>query len=81
MILVLFISNYLGPVGGHQHLDVAPGAEAIQLVEQLQHGSLHLVNSLTQMDSCEYRLVKDGSWIFHVSEVLLMPGDHTDLLC
>ena len=27
-----------------------------------------------------YRLVKYGSWILHVSEVLLMPGDHTDLL-
>jgi hypothetical protein len=28
-----------------------------------------------------YRLVQDGSMILHVSEVLLVPGDNTDLLC
>ena len=32
------------------------------------------------MDSSVYRLVKAGSWILHVPKVLLMSGDHTDLL-
>lgn len=30
------------PVGGHDHFHVSPGVEAVQLVEQLQHGSLDL---------------------------------------
>merc|ERR1719384_2401804 len=30
-------------VGGHQHLDVAPGVETIQLVDQLQHCSLDFI--------------------------------------
>jgi hypothetical protein len=33
----------VGPVGRHQHLDVAAGVEPVQLVNQLQHGALHLV--------------------------------------
>lgn len=32
-------------VGRHDHLDVAPVVEAVQLVEQLQHGPLHLALS------------------------------------
>lgn len=30
-------------VGRHEHLDVAPRVEAIQLVDDLEHGALHLV--------------------------------------
>lgn len=30
------------PIGGHDDLDVSPRVKAVQLVEQLQHGSLDL---------------------------------------
>lgn len=30
-------------VGGHQHLDVAPGVEAVELRHDLEHGALDLV--------------------------------------
>lgn len=30
-------------VCGHQHFDVAPGVKPIQLVDELQHGALHLI--------------------------------------
>merc|ERR1719445_344637 len=33
----------VGPVGGHEHLDIAPRVEAIQLIDELQHGPLHLI--------------------------------------
>lgn len=32
----------LDPVGGHDHLHVPHGVEAVQLVEQLEHGALNL---------------------------------------
>ena len=32
----------LNPVGRHDHLHISAGIEAIQLIEQLQHGSLDL---------------------------------------
>lgn len=31
------------PVGGHQHFDVASRIETVQLIDQLQHGTLHFV--------------------------------------
>ena len=33
------------PVGGHEHLDVAPRLEPVHLVDYLKHGPLHLVVS------------------------------------
>jgi len=33
----------VGPVGRHQDLDVAPRVEPVELVDDLQHGALHLV--------------------------------------
>ena len=33
----------VGPVGGHEHLDVAARVEAVELVDELEHGALDLV--------------------------------------
>jgi hypothetical protein len=33
----------IGSVGGHQHLDVTTRIEAIELVDELEHGALHFV--------------------------------------
>jgi hypothetical protein len=31
------------PICGHENFDVSPRVEPVQLVDQLQHGSLHLI--------------------------------------
>ena len=33
----------VGSVGGHEDFDITTGVEAIQLVDDLKHGTLHLV--------------------------------------
>lgn len=43
-------------VGGHQHLDVASWVEAVQLVNELQHGPLDLVVSAGAV-------VETGTWV------------------
>jgi len=45
-----------GPVSGHQHFDVASRIKAIQLVDQLKHGTLHFIGasiSVTVAGTCE----------------------------
>ena len=51
--------------GAHQQ----GGAEGDRVVPQ------------NQVDSAMHGLVKDGSWVLHVAEVLLVTGDNTSMLC
>ena len=52
-------------VGGHQHLDVASGVEAVQLVDELQHGPLDLVVSAGAV-------VETSAWQVQTGKVFML---------
>lgn len=62
------------PVGSHDNFDVSPGVEAIQLVEQLQHGSLDLpLTARVGVIPSQHRQESFLSRIYRICFIALQP--------